>query len=913
MSFSSFPPEARFKYPWRAYQQRVLSELTSHLTDGHLHVVAPPGSGKTVLGLEVMRQLNRPTLILAPTLAIRNQWTQRFCELFLQTNECPDWISHDIHRPAWLTVSTYQSLHAACTSTKAAVVPARHDDAADVLGETAMRAAAPDKARVAALLAGFQAVGLGTLVLDEAHHLQNAWWKSLMQLHSALGPTVVSLTATPPYDISPVEWERYCAISGPVDAEISVPELLLAGDLCPHQDYVCFSEPTRTEGQQLVDFHTLLQAEYAALSRDATLVAALEQHPILLNPHGELDWIYANLPCYAASLIFLHANGRPLSPAQLAVLGEPRNGEPTVPALTPAWLETLLTFYLAESVPFAPYAEHRRTLEKHLRRQGLMAGGRVLLRHHPKLGECLSTSLSKLHSIRRIVAFEHDALGQRLRLVVLTDYIRKEFLTSGTHNDLALNKIGVVPIFEVLRRENPRAMRLGMLTGSLVVVPTAALPALQAAAHPLPVATELLPYDPAYSIVQPSAAVQAQVVRLVTHLFEQGHIEVLVGTKSLLGEGWDAPCLNALVLASFVGSFVLSNQMRGRAIRTQAGHATKTGNIWHLACLYPRDPTGGPDVALLRRRFRTFVGVSLPPRELGIKNGLARLALPDHMPPHDAAETLNAGMFAQAADRTALAARWQQALAGGRTLVEEIQIPSALTDSLPRLQKLYFNRTLAYLAAELVTALTWFGVEVAEFSLKQLSRGRSMSDVLLMLKWALAAALVLFGRKIWRTLRLYVAHRDIALDVQHIGEALLAALVEAGAVQPGPDLHVVAIAADDGSLTCHLAGGSTFEHSAFVRAMQELLRPLDNPRYVVVRQSRLFRLINQQDYHAVPEVLSRTKQLAAFFANQWQHRVGSCELIHSRTLDGRERLLHARARSLSAALNPSAEPASRWQ
>ena len=32
------------------------------------------------------------------------------------------------------------------------------------------------------------------------------------------------------------------------------------------------------------------------------------------------------------------------------------------------------------------------------------------------------------------------------------------------------------------------------------------------------------------------------------------YIKVIIGTKSLLGEGWDAPCVNSLILASFVGS-----------------------------------------------------------------------------------------------------------------------------------------------------------------------------------------------------------------------------------------------------------------------------------------------------------------------------------------------------------------------
>ena len=53
---------------------------------------------------------------------------------------------------------------------------------------------------------------------------------------------------------------------------------------------------------------------------------------------------------------------------------------------------------------------------------------------------------------------------------------------------------------------------------------------------------------------------------------------------ALLGEGWDAPCINTLVLASSVGSFMLSNQMRGRAIRVDSAQPQKTANIWHLVC-----------------------------------------------------------------------------------------------------------------------------------------------------------------------------------------------------------------------------------------------------------------------------------------------------------------------------------------
>ena len=43
-----------FKYPWRKYQANVLTELATHMHDDKLHIVAAPGSGKTILGLEIM-------------------------------------------------------------------------------------------------------------------------------------------------------------------------------------------------------------------------------------------------------------------------------------------------------------------------------------------------------------------------------------------------------------------------------------------------------------------------------------------------------------------------------------------------------------------------------------------------------------------------------------------------------------------------------------------------------------------------------------------------------------------------------------------------------------------------------------------------------------------------------------------
>ena len=66
-----------FNFPWRSYQANLLKNFNSHIADKHFHVIAPPGSGKTILGIEIVRKLGKKTLVLAPTLTIRNQWENR--------------------------------------------------------------------------------------------------------------------------------------------------------------------------------------------------------------------------------------------------------------------------------------------------------------------------------------------------------------------------------------------------------------------------------------------------------------------------------------------------------------------------------------------------------------------------------------------------------------------------------------------------------------------------------------------------------------------------------------------------------------------------------------------------------------------------------------------------------------------
>jgi len=899
-----FPSDIKFKFKWRTYQERVLDELKEHLNDNHLHIIAPPGSGKTVLGLEVALRLNKPTLILAPTIAIRNQWVQRFTELFLQVDSKPDWISREIKKPGFLTVSTYQALHAASLM----------DEKSEPIEQLDLNhESVKTKKRKQSIISLLKAQNIGTIVVDEAHHLKNAWWQSLAGVKHALNPTIVGLTATPPYDVSRIEWHRYINLNGPVDTEISVPELVVEGDLCPHQDFVMFSKPTQEEFQKISIQRLGIEKLYNDVKGDQDLLAELQLHPIYLEPTINLEWIYTNLEFYSAMLIFLNGIGKEITEEHLDVIGGKNF---TLPELSYEWMEVLLTFYLYKDPINFNQIEHQEKLTNKLKRAGAIERRAIKFRHNNSISHSLRTSISKLKSIDQIVDIEHNNLKQDLRMVILTDYIRKEFLVDGPQNTIGLNKMGVMSIFEQLRRTNDRNMRMGVLTGSLIIIPKTAHESLKKLVSKKGVnefSSSALNYDKDYLIINSTQGIKHDIVHFITQLFETGQIEVLIGTKALLGEGWDAPAINSLVLASFVGSYVQSNQMRGRAIRTHRQNFDKTSNIWHLVCIDPTVEDGGDDIQLLNRRFKAFVGVSFR-EDISIENGISRLSLPDKLKSEEEIQLVNNTMIAFAGQRDLLKEKWHNALKNGVSLIEEVKVPFPPNKNYKTVKTLYYNRTIKSMFVMLGSGIVSFAFNSLESLIRMSKNIKSLHDLYTAITILGGLGFIIFGGKAFNAFRYYIKYRDITKDIQKIGETLLETLIKIGEIHtPSTNLKVVSKIDDYGAIYCHLRGGSTYERSVFIKSLVEIIEPVDNPRYIIIRKSFFLKVISQKDYHAVPENIARKKQYSSFFADKWATLVGACRLVYTRTIEGRKILLHSRINSLASEFTDKTERVNKWR
>ena len=896
-----FPTPIAFKYPWRSYQKKVLDQLDTHLQDDKLHVVAPPGSGKTVLGLEVILRLNQPTLILAPTLAVKNQWIDRFCSLFLQVDEVPDWISTQLTQPKFLTVSTYQGLHAAFNYLKE-----EEESDEEMPGDATVTYT---NIHAQEIIDKLRAVGIKTLLVDEVHHLRKEWWKALDLLDNELKSTVVGLTATPPYGASSFEWQRYMALAGPVDGEIAVPTLVEVEDLCPHQDFIYYCTPLAEEREKIALHKSEVYSFYTTFKSHALLAQTLQQAAIFQQPLAHLDWIYENLTTYVACLVFLQEVNGGIDKVYKKVLGLQ---EEEIPPLDFVWFEKMLNFYcfqgqdVLQEVP--DYLACKNELTAELKKRGLIAFRQVQLVQDNKGDDLLLSSLSKLQSIAEILAFEYASLGRDLRLAVLTDYIRKEYYSTTEAPPTVLSKLGVLSIFETLRRNNVNALTMAVLTGSVVIIPTSCLEALHQVAQEKESGISAVPlaYDPNYVALQLTAQQRSQVVHWMTALFQDGTIQVLIGTKALLGEGWDAPALNALVMASSIGAYITSNQVRGRAFRINPQDPNKTAHIWHLACVDAYATDGGKDWEIIHRRFQTFVGISnsVHVGETFISNGIERLKeATQKKRTRDEVYIVqqNQQTLQLAQQRAALKSRWMAAIQNGTHLAEGVKVlfssPKERRD-VNKAKQFYTNKTLVSALFTLVcSAILFLTYQFIGLGKGILLHGLSLWSFGYWVFQTFVLGLGFrFGWKGWTYYRMYRKFGDMRKDVQGIGEALCSTLCAFDLLTtPKASLRVVTTLELGGGVFCSLEGATLRESHVFASCMKEILSPIENPRYVLARKTLLPIQDSESDFHAVPECIGVNRARVNYFAQQWTQEVGKNNIVYTRTPEGRKELLHARA------------------
>ena len=609
-----------FKYEFRNYQKRALEELDKYINDNKIHIVAAPGAGKTILALKLVFDFNVNTLILVPTIAIREQWIDRMINDF--TNIDDNMISTNLKSLKKYNVISYQALY-----------EYSKDEIKQIIKKNSIH----------------------TIVLDEAHHLRNAWWRLLSHVFEELkNVKVVSLTATPPYD-DEKNYDKYIELCGEIDAQINIPELVGEKNLCPHQDFIYLNVPTKEPENKINEYRANSIKIIKWFENNQNIIKAIATHKFILDYQNNIDEIIENYETFLVMIKFLNSRN-------ILVHKYIKDINKKIGSMLVSDYEKLFKYILYENDNEFKIIENTlKELKTMLLQVGAIDKGNINLLYNKELEKVLSQNMGKLKSINDIVKHEYNCLKEKLKLVIVTDYIIDDY---SDFDDSQLNQIGVIPIFKNII-ENMNFIKVCVLTGSTIIIPTDVISIFMEICKNYNIKDDNVSIceigeDFKYSRV--NLKNDTQIVKIITDLFKKTDISVLIGTVALIGEGWDAPFVNTLIMASSISSYVTSNQIRGRAIRIDKENMAKEANIWNLVCL---EKCGdkyikGKDFEKIQKRFNAIEGLDI--KEDTLTSSINRFDLFGKSFTYEDVVNINKSMLDEAKKRDIISKRWEIAL-----------------------------------------------------------------------------------------------------------------------------------------------------------------------------------------------------------------------------------------------------------
>ncbi|WP_017595997.1 DEAD/DEAH box helicase family protein [Nocardiopsis potens] len=637
----------------RPYQRTAVRRVAERWDAGRRRtwVVLPPGAGKTLVGLEAARELGRRTVVFAPNTAIQGQWTAHW-RAFERPDGCTAGTRRDLRDP--VTVLTYQSL-------------AVFDPDAETDEDGRPRASPRERlhGNGAALVAALHRAGPITVLLDECHHLLQVWGRLLDEVLAELDDAyVIGLTGTPAASLTAAEARLVDRLFGPPVVGASIPALVRDGHLAPFAELAYLTAPTRLERDHLAEQGT----RFAEMCTDllAPGFADTDFLPWVDARFGEratadgerLPWprLAAQEPELTDAVLRLHHAGLCALPEGARMLERHRH-----PPRAEDW--TALIGDYARNRLDGGSARDRAARERiraalpsvgyHLTARGVRAGASPADR-------VLARSAAKSYATVEILSAESASIGARLRALVLCDHERAAARPPARLRGVLADDAGSARLQLELLAADARTEGLSpmLVTGRTVAAaPGTAADFIAFAARERPdLDLRAVPSGPLHQV---EGGWSSRIwVALATRFFEAGRCQVLVGTRALLGEGWDARGVNTVVDLTTATTSTAVVQSRGRALRLDPAWPEKTANTWTVVCSTDGHPRGSADWNRFVRKHEGYLGVDA---EGEVMSGVAHVDpafSPFEPPPEEELDAVNARMLARAERRDETRRRW---------------------------------------------------------------------------------------------------------------------------------------------------------------------------------------------------------------------------------------------------------------
>lgn len=888
----------------RRHQGEALTALHEAWAAGRdrAWVVLPPGAGKTLVGLEsVRRMLAAGTItgavVLGPNTAIQGQWLTQSAGLGLDT-------ATDRGLASTVTVLTYQSLaifdadeEVTDDGVEDTLLSRLHENGRDLVG--ALREAGPI-----------------LLVLDECHHLLEVWGRLLAEVLVELPQAhVLGLTATPPAALTPPQAALVDSLFGGTVYEASIPAVVREGDLAPFAELAWLTTPTEVESRWLREeagrFHELVHQLTDPAFGSVPFLEWLDRR--FVTPVGDgVAWasLVKQHPTLCAAALRMHHAGLLALPTGSRMLEEHRH-DPTADDWV-VLLDDWLTRHLSTSRDEGD-AEVVEAVRRALPAVGYLWTRRGIRSGRSPVDRVLARSEAKTRATVEIVGHEHLALGDRLWMLVLCDHERAS-ATLPARLDGVLDQ----------QEGSAHAVLAALLADPL----TAGLSPLLVTGRTVAGAPETLRELVAQmAVTEPFLATQLQVVedsgvprlegpwtsrtwvRRVTRFFEEGGTRVLVGTRGLLGEGWDARRVTGLVDLTAVTTTTAVVQTRGRALRVDPTWQEKVAVNWSVVCVAEGHPKGDNDWQRLVRKHAGFYGVD---DDGDVVDGVAHvdpLFSPFAPPAVGDFDACNARMVVRSQDRAAVRDRWRVGEPYADHVAQTVRLVPRRSGAFGALEspalvvvrpgglEVRAGRRPSWGAGP---APWWLGLSGAGAVTALFGSGGPAAVGVVIAVVAVVGALVArldalagFGRTV-----LQDAARPPA--VAQVASAVADGLSTAGLVSHD-SAHVRVEIDLDGEYRCLLAGVPQDESAVFATALDEAVSPVVTPRYLLPRHvvepsgwSGMDSLraaygrtrADLVAWHAVPTVLGTNATRARAYAEAWDRWLGGGDPLFTGSAEG---------------------------
>ena len=706
-------------------------------------------------------------------------------------------------------------------------------------------------------------VGIGMIILDECHHLLHHWGRVLTEVRDYFDdPVVLGLTATPPDFEQYLEEDakRYQEFFGEIDYEVPVPALVRDSNLAPYQDLALFVRPSQNELNYVAkvdeEFQALLNELYeardypnAVLPIDQWVYKALEKRQ---SPGGKKEaWDQFS----KRNGDFAHA-GRAFL---LNTVGSLPEGVPSPPQYLLesyqnklAVLRPVLDRYVRHGLRRSESElDHKKAelVTQRLRMLGSQITETGIRPCASPVGRIMAYASSKTKAISTILTSEMQALGGDIRAVIITDFEKTSATTlvEGVMDDEAG---GAVAAFrQAVQCDNIDLLNPILMTGSTVLVDDDLAGDFISAANDwinereLAITLEDKIRGKYHEIVGKGKDwIPRYYSLMITEFFQRGITKCLIGTRGLLGEGWDASRINVLIDLTTVTTSMSINQLRGRSIRLDKLWPEKVANNWDVICLAEEFTNGFSDYERFKKKHKQLYGVC---DDGAIEKGVGHVhAAFTEAEPEGISEGMsvfNDDMLRRSRNRSHVRELW------GIGQPFHAKPKSAVEAKLGGGSGGGFS----------------FGKEKSPWTNESLVQAISLSIV---------NSLIHLG----------MISRNCRADGGNRG---------------------------GGWVRLHLENATEEESALFATCLEEILGPMDKPRYVISRSSKFitdtwlskimpeviakfFRPVKERlvMYHTVPKVLAASAEKAEVFQRYWNEFVSPSELFYARSKEGKMRV-----------------------